>query len=537
MQTDCSIIPLKKLLDQSSDFIQVISMTGHILYVNQAWQRQLGYSETDVLGVNWLDVVHPSCRDRLALALAEYDCDGTFHDDALTGISLMSKSGVQYLVDGVLEIQSIESHSSATSQLFCLWKRHSSGNAQTQKTYNQQHSRNPAYALDSKANGNRSLDTVLTKIIGKQQSDEPLWLLKSMFTLSRYAVVITEAEPIHQPGPKIIYVNPAFTKITGYSADEVIGQTPRILQGEKTNRATLKQLRQALDNWESIDVELINYRKDGTEFWLEMTIVPVADSTGYYTHWLAIQHDVTERKNLEEELLKSLSKERELSDLKTRFISITSHEFRTPLTSIMSSVEILDYFENTETERRELFDQIYNSIQHLSQLLNDVLFISCADSEYLSLNCEDIDVSAFCLNIISEAEQSFGKNHQFRFHQDGLPTMVCLDPKLLRQILTNLLSNAVKYSDAGSLVNVLLNFGLNTYTVKITDQGIGISEEEQSRLFDFFYRGSNVNDVAGTGLGLAIVKKSVELLHGGITVESQLQQGTTITMTFPLTCQ
>ena len=515
-------------------------MTGHILYVNQAWQHQLGYRETDVLGLSWLDVVHSSCRDRLSSALSEYDRNGALHHDALTCISLMSKSGVQYLVDGVLESQPLDlqsSHQSATPQLVCLWKIHPLGNVQNQKVYNQQYSDNPSCTLDTKTDGSSSLDTVLTKLVKKQQSDEPLWLLKSMFTLSRYAVVITEAELLNQPGPKIIYVNPAFTKITGYSADEVIGKTPRILQGEKTNRATLKQLRQALDNWESIDVELINYRKDGTEFWLEMTIIPVADSTGYYTHWLAIQRDVTERKNLEEELLKSLSKERELSDLKTRFISITSHEFRTPLTSIMSSVEILDYFENTETERRELFDQIYSSIQHLSQLLNDVLFISRADSDRLSLNCEDIDISAFCLNMISEAEQSFGKNHQFHFQQDGPPTIGCLDPKLLRQILTNLLSNAVKYSESASLVKVLLHFELNTYTVKITDQGIGIPEEEQSRLFDFFYRGSNVNDVSGTGLGLAIVKKSVELLHGVITVESQLQQGTTITMIFPLTCQ
>lgn len=129
---------------------------------------------------------------------------------------------------------------------------------------------------------------------------ERLRLLESVAVHARDSIVITEAEPIDLPGPRIIYCNAAFTQATGYSAEEVIGLTPRVLQGEKTDPASREKLRRALSAWEPIEIEMINYRKDGTEFWVELSIVPVANERGWYTHWVSVQRDITERKNAEE---------------------------------------------------------------------------------------------------------------------------------------------------------------------------------------------------------------------------------------------
>jgi PAS domain S-box-containing protein len=129
---------------------------------------------------------------------------------------------------------------------------------------------------------------------------ERLRLLESVAVHARDSIVITEAEPIDLPGPRIIYCNAAFTQATGYSAEEVIGLTPRALQGEKTDPASREKLRRALSAWEPIEIEMINYRKDGTEFWVELSIVPVANERGWYTHWVSVQRDITERKNTEE---------------------------------------------------------------------------------------------------------------------------------------------------------------------------------------------------------------------------------------------
>lgn len=377
-------------------------------------------------------------------------------------------------------------------------------------------------------------DGVLMDITSRKQVEDRLRLLESVVTNANDSIIITEAEPLSEPGPRIVYVNPAFTRNTGYQLDEVLGKSPRLLQGPKTSRKTLDTIRHALEQWSTVKVELINYRKDRSEFWVDTVIVPITDASGYTTHWMAIQRDITERKHLEEEILKALAKERELSDLKSRFISTTSHEFRTPLTTIMSSVEILDYFDNSEEEEKELFQQVYESIQHMTRLLDDVLFIGRAERDRLELECVELDLDTFCKDTVVQAQRSFGKNHLVVFNQSGTPKRVSLDSKLLRQMLNNLLSNAVKYSEPHSRVELSLIYEDEVCIFQIQDEGIGIPIDDQARLFEFFHRGSNVGAIQGTGLGLAIVKKSVDLHHGTIEVQSGSGEGTCITITLPL---
>ena len=166
------------------------------------------------------------------------------------------------------------------------------------------------FFYDADGNAVRMLGTVMD-ISDRKAREAQLRLLESVVVATNDAVVITAAEPLDEPGPRILYVNPAFTRITGYTLEEVLGKTPRILQGKKTQRATLDRIRTALHNWKPVRADLINYRKDGSEFWVELSIVPVADETGWYTHWIAVQRDITERKQAEA-ALKQLNEELEI---------------------------------------------------------------------------------------------------------------------------------------------------------------------------------------------------------------------------------
>ncbi|HEY9708848.1 MAG TPA: PAS domain S-box protein, partial [Oculatellaceae cyanobacterium] len=165
------------------------------------------------------------------------------------------------------------------------------------------------FFYDGDGNAVRMLGTV-TEISDRIAREAQLRLLESVVISTNDAVLITEAEPIDEPGPRIVYVNPAFTRMTGYTLEDVIGKTPRILQGEKTDRTALDRIRAALQNWQSVRVDMVNYRKDGSQFWVELSIVPVADEKGWYTNWVAVQRDITERK-LAEAALQQLNQELE----------------------------------------------------------------------------------------------------------------------------------------------------------------------------------------------------------------------------------
>jgi PAS domain S-box-containing protein len=173
----------------------------------------------------------------------------------------------------------------------------------------------------------RMVGTV-TEITDRKARELQLRLLESAVTTTNDAVLITEAEPIDEPGPRILYVNPAFTRMTGYTLEEVLDKTPRILQGEKTDRASLERIRTALETWQPVRVDLINYRKDGTEFWVEMSIVPIADQTGGFTHWVSVHRDISDRK-LAEAALQQLNERLEMRVLqRTRELESSQAELR-----------------------------------------------------------------------------------------------------------------------------------------------------------------------------------------------------------------
>jgi PAS domain S-box-containing protein len=391
----------------------------------------------------------------------------------------------------------------------------------------------PLRDSDGSING---IVAVITDITEQKQQTEQLRLLQSVVVNTNDAVIITDAESSDPSGPRILYVNEAFSQISGYQLDEVLGKTPRILQGAKTDRIELQKVRTALSEWKPVTVEVINYRKDGSEFWNEFSIVPVANAKGWYTHWIAVQRDTTERKRLNETWL-ALEREKELNALKTRFFSMASHEFRTPLSTALAAAQVLensqDEWGNTEKRLRNLH-RIQDSIKNMVQLLDDILTINRAEAGKLVFHPKPLNLELYCHYFIEEMRLNAGNHHTLTFACLGETISVTLDEKLLRSILSNLLSNAIKYSPQGGNVGVTLKFEPNMVQIGVQDQGIGISLEDQKHLFEPFYRGSNVRTISGTGLGLVVVKKCVDLHQGTIQIVSEVGTGTTCWVTFPV---
>jgi PAS domain S-box-containing protein len=245
--------------------------------------------------------------------------------------------------------------------------------------------------------------------------------------------------------------------------------------------------------------------------------------------------------DLFEQLQLSLVQEKEVSQMRSRFISMASHEFRTPLAIISSSTGILQNFsDRLSTEKKHgHLGIIQKTIKHIVQLLDDVLMINRAEAEKMEFNPEALDIIAFC-NHLKEQIEGTSSKHTIEFSVNASEPLldntlvVQFDPKILRQILTNLLSNAMKYSPENTLIDFSLTQENEQLIFKIKDSGIGIPEKDKVNLFASFYRASNVSNISGTGLGLAIVKKCVDLHKGEIRLDSQINEGTTFIVSIPL---
>ncbi|AFZ11732.1 multi-sensor signal transduction histidine kinase [Crinalium epipsammum PCC 9333] len=253
-------------------------------------------------------------------------------------------------------------------------------------------------------------------------------------------------------------------------------------------------------------------------------------------HTLAqLQTEISERKRAEAELAKALEKEKELSTLKSRFVTIASHEFRTPLAIILVASELLKNYGHKfdENKKNKQFNKIKTAVQQTTNLLDELLLISKTASGRIEFNPQPLNIEEFCRDILEETELIQGLKHTFRFDCQGECVNVEIDEKLLRQMLTNLLSNAVKYSPNGGNIHFHLACEDQQVTFQIQDQGIGIPVTDRERLFEIFHRGSNIGDIPGTGLGNTIIKNAVEAHGGMITIESEVDVGTTFTVSLP----
>lgn len=330
------------------------------------------------------------------------------------------------------------------------------------------------------------------------------------------------------------WVNDKFAEMTGYTSDELVGQSTRMFYfDDKAHESDGLTTRQALIQ----DGVFVNERqlkkRDGQAFWVQLSGRCVKDrdpSAGVI--WTML--DITERRKADNNIRAALGREKELNDLRSRFVSMTSHEFRTPLAAIHSAAELLrDYHDRMPAlERNEILASVSSGVKRMTAMLDRVLLIGQVDAHMLAFRPEEINLLALCQSIAAEARALY-------------PTATCklvtrfperapagqFDPNLLRHILENLLSNAFKYSLHGGLVTFEVSTVNGRAVFRVADQGIGIPPDEMPHLCESFHRASNVGAIQGTGLGLAIVKNSVELHGGHIAVQSEFGHSTCFTVT------
>jgi len=260
------------------------------------------------------------------------------------------------------------------------------------------------------------------------------------------------------------------------------------------------------------------------------------DATGRALRMTGVNVDIDDRKRAEAELLAAVQREKELSEMKSKFVSTASHEFRTPLATMLSSAELLEHYSNSlgQDEKRNLLQTIQGSAKRMSEMIDDVLTLGRAESGVLKLNVGPTNLRELCNRVVSEFRIAQGRHHLITLDDRFDRLEALMDERLLRHILNNLLSNAVKYSPPGSEVTFSLERREENAAIEIQDRGIGIPPEDQPRMFESFHRASNVENRPGTGLGLAIVKKAVELHGGEISLKSAVGAGTRFTVVLPL---
>ncbi|MDZ8189949.1 MAG: ATP-binding protein [Nostoc sp. ChiSLP02] len=297
-----------------------------------------------------------------------------------------------------------------------------------------------------------------------------------------------------------------------------------------------------IPDWKTQEWEVNLRPHNKTPIMAAIKVAAVRDRQGELVSLRWLLRDITESKRTqaklewaEEAMRQALAKERQLSELQSRLLTTTSHEFRTPLAAIHSSAELLEHYRHRWSEERQNthLRRIQKSVMQMIQLLDNVLMVSQDEIIKLEFNPQPLNLIEFCRHLLAELQQNDRCQHAIAFNSESECTEANLDVQLLRQILNNLFSNSLKYSSIGSTINFSVNITNNRAIFQIQDFGIGIPISDIEFIFEPFYRASNTSNIPGLGLGMSIVKKAVDLHGGEITVTSAIDVGTTFTVILP----
>lgn len=393
---------------------------------------------------------------------------------------------------------------------------------------------------------------ITARILAEQEVNK----LSRAINQSPVSVMITDLDG------NIEYVNPNFENVTGYSMAEVIGKTPNILKPKNADSKIYDELWETICAGKTWKGEFKNVKKDGTLFWERASVGPILDKKGKIISFLALKEDITEKKatekqlkftlsNLESlvqarteqleharnELQLSLNKEKELGELKSRFVATASHQFRTPLTVIQANIGLInmqiDTLENGFKDKlNRVTTRIQSEVERMTELMNDVLILGKINAGSVKPIFKPINL----LTIINETSRKYNgiqsDGRKIIVKIDGKARTIVADDKLMEHTISNLLSNAFKYSIGHQSPTLTVGFENNQVKISVKDFGIGIPPDEVKNLFQTFYRATNANDFPGTGLGIAIAKEYAELNGGEISVTSKLNEGSEFIIVF-----
>jgi PAS domain S-box-containing protein len=372
--------------------------------------------------------------------------------------------------------------------------------------------------------------TILAPFLKIQESEQRLSLFEKVLEYCQDSVIITDSED-----QKITYVNPAFTRLTKYSLDDVMGKNPRMLQGKETSEQTKNDIRNAIKNKIPYTGEIINYSKDGEPYWLDVSIFPVYGLDGEVLNFAAVERDSTMRKEAEDLLIKAKLMAESANKMKSEFLANMSHEIRTPMNGIIGSVKLALSAED-DPEQLELLDVIHRSAQNLVSIINDILDFSKIEAGKMTFEKVPMLLDETLIDIQKLFEATCReKNVEFKLEIKHKPLSIICDPVRLKQIILNLVSNAVKFTDKGKVEIRSLIHG-DQFIIEVEDSGIGMNAAQVEDIFKPFVQAdmSTTRKFGGTGLGTTIAHKLSQSLGGKLSVKSTPGEGSTFSIALPL---
>ena len=369
--------------------------------------------------------------------------------------------------------------------------------------------------------------------ITKQKEEEQrLKLLETVITQSKDSIIITEADSFDAKIPNIIYVNPAFSIMSGYESDEIIGKSPDLFNSPNSNVNELEKLLKAIKNKEECLIETISYTKNKDEYWVRLSMIPIYNSDNELSHWISIQRDITEEKKQEkekEQLIRELTQNNK--DLK-QFSYITSHNLRAPLSNLTGLLNLIEDIPIENQELKEILSGFNKSTHLLNDTINDLVKVIII-KDNPSIKKEAVLIKEIFENVFSQL------NFQIELYRPIIKldfekvSIININKAFLESILLNLLTNSIKYKSENRKLKITITTDQIDDTVVLTfkDNGIGIDlVRNKDKVFGLYQRFHNYPD--SKGLGLYLVKSQVETMDGTIDIESEVNQGTTFTLTF-----
>jgi PAS domain S-box-containing protein len=361
-------------------------------------------------------------------------------------------------------------------------------------------------------------------------------LLRAAVAHQRDAVLITEADRVAPVGRRIVFVNPAFTALTGFSSDEAVGQTPDLTIGRDSGRQAIRNIQAAIETKQPVRQEILKYRKDGSTFWAELDIAPVVEPSGHCRYFVCVMRDISEKKRDQELLERQAVKLEEASRAKSQFLANVSHELRTPLNAIISyTSNILEgvYGELADQQLKAL-RRLESNGRHLLTLINEVLDLSRIESGQMPLHASTFALDALVAEVLAELEPLISRSElSVTSRLSSLPPLRS-DRQKVKQILLNLLSNAIKFTKKG-WVRIETGESEQMIAISVSDSGVGIALQNQQKVFEDFWQvdSSPSRAQGGTGLGLSICRRLATLLNGRIVLKSAPGEGSSFTLLLP----
>ncbi len=370
--------------------------------------------------------------------------------------------------------------------------------------------------------------------ITKQKEEEQrLKLLETVITQTKDMVIITEAEETERVIPKIVYVNPAFSKMTGYKPREVIGKSPTVFMSRNSVKNDIKKLAEALKKKEEFTFETINHRKNNDEYWVNFTMIPITNNNNQHSHWISIQRDISEEKIREkerEQLISELTQNNK--DLK-QFSYITSHNLRAPLSNLTGLLNLIDDIEIENEELKEVINGFSKSTNLLNETVNDLVKVVII-KDNPSIQKEEISIKEVFENVFEQLSFLISIHKPIIKMDLEKIEVLKTNKSYFESILLNLTTNSLKYKDPNRQLKINISskkIDDKTTLIVFNDNGIGIDlNRNKDKIFGLYQRFHNYPD--SKGLGLYLVKSQIETMGGTITVESEVNKGTTFKMLF-----